>query len=121
MHSSGESEVSPTTPVTSTAFNHESPTVFSMTSYSVNGTSLMYHHRDSLLFEPTIKDYIYHADPCYSSSYTTSEVLDCSWMDSVSWGLEAEECFDEHPVEVVCDTTSMMLMEEEDEALSPLF
>jgi hypothetical protein len=48
-------------------------------------------------------------------------------MDSVSWGLdsEAEECFDEHPVEVVCDTTSMMLMEEdeeeEEEALSPLF
>ena len=81
-----------------------SRTVLSMTSYSVDGRSLMYQ-QDSLLFAPPIKDLI------YSDPYTT-EVLDGSWVDS-AWG---SDCLDQDQVEVVYDTVSM-----EDEMLSPLF
>ena len=75
-----------------------------------------HHNHDSLLFSPTFKDYVDYVDPSYS--FTTSEVLDCDWMESVPWELEAGECLDEHPVEVVCGPIMLM---EEDEALSHLF
>ena len=72
------------------------------------------YHPDSLLFAPPVQ----YVDPSYPY-YTTEEVLDCSWMDPVSWGLEGEEChLDQLPVEVVYDAEMLM---EENGILSPLF
>ena len=89
-YSSGESEISPTTPITYPDMTTEghSPTILAMTSYSVYG--------DSLLFAPPV-----YVDP---SCPITSEMLDGCWMES-SCGSENFQYKGQHSLDVVCDAS----------------